>query len=251
MERKTLSKSNFTTLFLKSLLVLSILTLIILAFHLYHKGVWRDILLYYKYFFDIKRLKLFIISFGPYAALMFLFLQFLQVLLAPIPGEVTGFVGGLLFGKVMGTILSEIGLLAGSLAAFGLSRIFGVKLVQQIVKKKSMERFDHFVTHKGLHITFIFFLIPGFPKDSLCYLLGLTHMRYLDFIIMNVFGRLPGTLLLAWQGNAIRNQNYQEFFFLLVGTVIFIFALYLTRNYTIKFLSHYMHVIVGKMRRPK
>ncbi len=32
------------------------------------------------------------------------------------------------------------------------------------------------------------FLLPGFPKDALCYFLGLTRLRFLDFILMNLLG---------------------------------------------------------------
>ena len=60
----------------------------------------------------------------------------------------------------------------GSLFAFAISRFLGLRFVEKIVKKDYIDRFNHFVTHKGLNVSFILFLIPGFPKDSLCYLLG-------------------------------------------------------------------------------
>ena len=92
------SRWNRSSLFLKIFLACLLVTIIILIFYVYQKGVWREVLGYYKYFFDVKRLQKFLASFGPYAAGMFVTLQFLQVFLAPIPGEVTGFVGGFLFG---------------------------------------------------------------------------------------------------------------------------------------------------------
>jgi len=232
------------------MLPLSLLAGLILIFYLYQKGMWREILLYYKYFFEVKRLQSFIASFGEYAAGMYVLLQCGQVFLAPVPGEITGFVGGLLFGKWLGTILSTAGLLAGSLLAFSLSRVFGMKLVEKIVKKKYVDRFDHFITHRGLHLTFLLFLIPGFPKDSLCYLLGISHMRYRDFIIINIFGRLPGTLVLAWEGDAVSGGKYQEFFVLLMGSVILVFVLFFTRHHIAKHVSSLMHAILRKRSQP-
>jgi uncharacterized membrane protein YdjX (TVP38/TMEM64 family) len=251
MRKDALFKWNSLSFFLSLILLSSMVTIIIIIFYLYHEGLWQEILVYYKYFFEPARLRKFITSFGPYAPPIFVFLQCIQVFLAPIPGDVTGFVGGLLFGKAMGTVLSTLGLLAGSLFAFSLSRIFGMTLVERAVKKKYVDRFDHFIMHKGFHLTFILFLVPGFPKDSLCYLLGISHMRYRDFIIMNLFGRLPGTLLLTWQGDAVRNGKYQEFLVLLFATIVLMLALFFARNYIVKFLSYSVHLIIQKVRAVK
>jgi uncharacterized membrane protein YdjX (TVP38/TMEM64 family) len=83
-------------------------------------------------------------------------------------------------------------------------------------------------------VSFILFLIPGFPKDSLCYLLGLTRIRLLDFIIMNIFGRLPGTLMLTMQGTAVYSRQYRLFFVLLIISIVLTFVLYLARGFLIR-----------------
>ena len=220
---------------------MSILILIFLLFYVYQEGAWRDILHYYRVFLNPRRLQLFIASFGPYAKVVFVLVQALQVVFAPVPGEVTGFVGGYLFGNTWGTICSTIGLMLGSSLAFGIARGLGIKFVEKIVKKEYIDRFNFFVTHKGLYITFILFVIPGFPKDSLCYLLGLTHMRFLDFFLMNLIGRLPGTIMLTFQGSAVKNENYFSFFVLLSVSVIMIFVLYLAREYVLHRFSDTVH----------
>jgi len=187
------------------------------------------------------RLQLFVASFGPYAKIVFVFIQALQVVFAPVPGEVTGFVGGYLFGGTIGTICSTIGLMLGSSLAFSIARRLGVKFVERIVKKVYIDKFNLFITHKGLYISFILFLIPGFPKDSLCYLLGLTHMRFLDFFLMNLIGRLPGTLMLTLQGSEVKNENYLSFLVLLTISIITIFILYLARGYVLHKFSLIAH----------
>jgi len=217
-------------------------------FYVYHEGAWRDVFAYYRFFFDFKKLKIFIASFGPYAAIVFVLVQALQVVFAPVPGEVTGFVGGFLFGNVSGAILSTVGLTIGSIVAFGIARMFGMRFVEKIVKKHYIDKFNFFVTHKGLYITFIFFLIPGFPKDSLCYLLGLTHMRLIDFILMNIFGRLPGTLILTLQGSAVKAGKYQAFFLLLFVSVLLTFGLYLARNHIIRAFIIIVHWVIEFFR---
>jgi uncharacterized membrane protein YdjX (TVP38/TMEM64 family) len=69
--------------------------------------------------------------------------------------------------------------------------------------------------HKGAFFSFVFFLIPGLPKDYFCYLLGLSPMHFLTFLIISTVGRIPGTLLLTMQGQAIRSEDYRAFFVIL------------------------------------
>lgn len=227
------------------------LVLFFLIFYAYQEGAWKEIFAYYRFFFDYNKLRSFILSFGPFAAVAFISLQILQVVFAPVPGEITGFVGGLLFGNLNGTIYSTIGLTVGSLCAFAISRLFGMRFVEKVVKQDYIDKFNFFVTHKGLNISFILFIIPGFPKDSLCYLLGLTHIKKFDFILMNVFGRLPGTLMLTMQGTALHGRDYQMFFVLLFASIVLTFTLYLARNVMIKAFMYIVKKIVCLFQNSK
>src|SRR5512136_1524000 len=65
-------------------------------------------------FLDRHRMTKFIHEHRAYAALVFIGLQALQVVAAPVPGEVTGFVGGYFFGNFSGIVYSTIGLAIGS-----------------------------------------------------------------------------------------------------------------------------------------
>jgi uncharacterized membrane protein YdjX (TVP38/TMEM64 family) len=244
--RRKIVTSPGTSIALRILLGLAAFALVSLVFYIYHAEGWRDILNYYRYFFDTKRLRVFIASFGPFAALVFVVIQVLQVLIAPIPGEITGFVGGFLFGIAKGMVYSTIGLTAGSLIAFWITRRFGMRYVEKIVKKHYIDKFNSFVTHKGLYVAYVLFLIPGFPKDSLCYLLGLTHIRFIDFLFMNLFGRLPGTLMLTLQGAAVKEQHYSEFFILFIASMALTFVLYLLRNHILRIFSAVAHRLVKK-----
>jgi len=249
--KQSIVTSKTISVLLRVFLWLCISALIFLMFYVYHEGQWREIIHFYRFFFDPRKLRIFIASFGPFAAVVFVIVQALQVVAAPIPGELTGVVGGFLFGNISGVILSTIGLAAGSLLAFGVTRLFGLRLVEKIVKKEYIKKFNYFITHKGLNITFILFLLPGFPKDSLCYLLGLTHMRLADFLFINIFGRLPGTLMLTLQGNALKNGKYQAFFWLLFISIVFTIVLYFTRNYIIQAFSYAIHKLIAKKKDDK
>ena len=105
MNRNSIVKSRFLSIFLRVLLYLSALLLIIEIFYLYHDGGWREIIYYYRYFLNPKKLGEFIASFGPLAGAIFVIFQILQVIAAPLPGEMTGLLGGFLFGPVCVSIL--------------------------------------------------------------------------------------------------------------------------------------------------
>jgi len=180
----------------------------------------------FRFFRSRARVSAFVASFGPSAPIVFIGLQILQVLVAPIPGELTGFIGGYLFGIGEGFILSTIGLTVGSWLAFLMSRRFGMPFVRRFVGKDIMDKFDYLMEHQGAFFSFIFFLIPGLPKDFFCYLLGLSPMHALTFLVISTVGRIPGTLLLTMQGQAVRSENYRGFFVVLgLGLLVIVLTL--------------------------
>ncbi len=164
-----------------------------------------------RFYSSKKEVKLFLARFGPYAPFVFIILQALQVVMAPIPGEVTGFLGGVLFGTGLGFLYSTVGLTLGSALAFGLGRWLGLPLVHRLVSEEVYHRFDFLARTGGELVTFILFLIPGFPKDYLCFLLGVSPLPFGTFLAISTFGRMPGTWLLSIQGAKVGGGYYVEF----------------------------------------
>jgi len=172
---------------------------------------------------DRERVSAFLASLGPLSFVGFIGLQALQVVAAPIPGEVTGVMGGFLYGPFLGLFLSTIGLTLGSWINFALSKTFGRPFVDRFVSKKTLDKYDYLLHHKGAFLVFVLFLIPGFPKDILCYILGLGHLTTREFLIISTVGRFGGTVLLTLGGTYLRHHQYYRFSFLLGVTVTVIF----------------------------
>jgi uncharacterized membrane protein YdjX (TVP38/TMEM64 family) len=175
-----------------------------------------------RYFTDQRFLVHFITEHRAYAAFIFIGLQALQVVAAPVPGEVSGFVGGMLFGTVTGVFYSTLGLTLGSWLAFSIARVAGRPFVERVVNPDTIKRYDYIMKHKGLFLAFLLFLIPGFPKDYFCYLLGLGHMSQRDFLLVSTSGRLFGTVLLTVEGSLFRNKRYVAFFTVLGISILLI-----------------------------
>ena len=181
----------------------------------YYREAYLQVREIIRFFARRESVLTFVASFGPYAPIVFIGIQILQVLVAPIPGELTGFVGGYFFGIGPGFLFSTVGLTIGSWLAFFISRRFGLPVVRRFVGKETMDKFDYLMEHKGAFFSFIFFLIPGMPKDYFCYLLGLSPMHVMTFLVISTVGRIPGTLVLTLQGQAVRSEEYRAFFVVL------------------------------------
>ena len=179
---------------------------------------------------DRERLKGFLNSLGPLSFIGFIFLQALQVIAAPVPGEVTGLIGGYLYGPFLGVILSTFGLTLGSWLAFFLSKTFGRPFVDKFVSKQTLDKYDYLLHHKGAFLVFVLFLIPGFPKDLLCYILGLGHLGTKEFLVISTVGRFGGTVLLTVGGSYLRHHQYREFSVLLGMAVVVAFFVMLYKD---------------------
>jgi uncharacterized membrane protein YdjX (TVP38/TMEM64 family) len=175
----------------------------------------------HSFFLDRESLSQLLTSYGPLSVVIFIALQIVQVIVSPLPGDVTGIIGGYLYGPFLGTVYSTIGLTIGSWLAFLLARTLGMPFVEKIIRPATIRKYDHFIEHQGRVISFIFFLIPGFPKDTLCYILGLSHMRNRDFIVISTVGRLLGTIILSLQGSSLR-EDQDTIFFILMGVTALI-----------------------------
>ena len=155
--------------------------------------------------FEARRLaiKAWFDSWGAVAAWVFIAVQFLQVVVAPIPGQLVGMVGGFVFGFWRGLALNVAGNAVGSLAAMLLTRFFGEQVMRPFVPRRIQERFDAAMHRGGLGNFFMLFLLPGTPKDSICFMAGLTRFPVWKLLMVNTLGRLPGLMVLTFTGAAI------------------------------------------------
>ena len=193
----------------------------------YNSSIWAQVIKVYHLYQDHQEFKKVISSFGAYAPLAYILLQVLQVVIAPIPGGAIEFLGGVLFGVKAGFIYSMIGLLIGSWIAFSLARIFEKIAVEKFVSEQTRKKFDYLVEHEGVILSFILFLLPGFPKDALCYILGLTPMHLGIFLIISTIGRIPGTLIATLQGAKAFDHQYYTFGILLGASALVILVFYI------------------------
>jgi len=146
---------------------------------------------------------------GILAPVLFMMLQALQVIISPIPGEATGFLGGYLFGEWLGLFYSTIGLTFGSVVSFLVGRWLGVHYVRNLVSKETWNKLGFIVEAEGAILCFIIYLIPGLPKDIICYIFGISPMPLWLFTVVSSLGRIPGTWWLSASGAHTATGDYR------------------------------------------
>jgi len=160
--------------------------------------IWRRPL--WALFGDQVRIQGWLLRFGPLAPLLSIGLNAAQVLVAPIPGQIVGLANGYLYGVWLGTLYSMLGLLVGTTLAMLLARRFGRPLVERLVARPRLERWDRIAARQGPWFFFLVFLIPGLPDDLVCFVIGLSALSLPRMIVLAMLGRLPGVWVSCWVG---------------------------------------------------
>ncbi len=178
------------------------LGLLMAAVIVFRHDLWR-------LFTSVRRLEEWVRASGPVAPLVFIAVQVFHVIVFVIPGEVVQIAGGYLFGIWPGTLYSVAGILIGSPIDFYLARFLGVPFVNALFPRERVEKTRALLGSRGSKIVFFFlFLIPGVPKDFLCYVAGLTPIRFRFFIVASMVGRLPGIIGSSLIGNSAAEKRW-------------------------------------------
>lgn len=152
------------------------------------------------YFSSYEALAAYLNSKDSGGPLIFFILQVLQVIVAPIPGNISTLVGSAIFGFWKGLFLSCLGVFVGSLIAFAIGRFFGRNVVSLFVKEETINRYLKTFGDKQGFMLLIFFILPFFPDDLLCFVAGLTGIGWFFFIIVSIIGRPWGLVASAFIG---------------------------------------------------
>lgn len=196
-EEKTGKKSGFL-LFFKIFSIILIIGVVCLVGYMC-----------YRFMSEPKEFSAWIRSHGIWGYLVYIGITILQIIVTVIPGGPLELAGGYAFGAFWGTVLFLIGAFIGSLISFGLVRKFGRDFVESQFSKKQIKKLDFLQDEEKLNFIFmVLFIIPGCPKDLLCYVAGLTRMKLSAFVVIATLGRLPAVIGTAVGGQAIESGNY-------------------------------------------
>lgn len=156
-----------------------------------------------------EKFRLWVEKTGAAAPIAYMGMVISQIVVALIPGEPLEIAGGYAFGAVGGTLLCLVGATVGSILVFALVRRFGVKLFEVFFPIEKLRALRFLRSSKKRDLLFlIVFMIPGTPKDILCYFAGLTDIRFGAWLIICSLGRLPSIVTSTLGGDALGTEKY-------------------------------------------
>jgi len=144
------------------------------------------------------------------------------------PASLLTLAGGAIFGVGAGVAYVFAAAVIGSSLAFLISRYLARTAIERrLAGNEKFAAIDRAVGRQGRWIVFLLRLSPAFPFNLLNYALGLTSVRFADYLAASV-GMLPGTLLYVYSGKAIgdvaalaggaaRERGPSEFALLAIG----------------------------------
>jgi len=136
---------------------------------------------------------------GVWGPLVFV-LGYAVAVVAFVPGSVLTLAAGAIFGLAKGTVYVFVAAVLGSAAAFLVARHLARAAVERrIARNPRFAAIDRAVAAEGRKIVFLLRLSPVFPFTLLNYVLGLTRVRFADYVVASP-GMIPGTLLYVYYG---------------------------------------------------
>lgn len=159
---------------------------------------------------ETDRIKAWIGGFGVWGVFIFTAVRVLQTVVKFVPTEPIEIAAGLIWGSFGGMALCLLGNVIGSVVILFMSRKLGVRILRlfRLEKKLQSMRFLQ-DREKRNRLLFLFYLIPGTPKDSMTYFVGCTDAGFIEFLILSSIARIPSILSSTVCGAYLGANNFK------------------------------------------
>lgn len=171
-----------------------------------------------------EKFRIWVMERGIFGQFAYVGMVILQVIAAVIPGEPLEIAGGYAFGSVQGTLLCLIASSIGSIIVLCLVRRYGMRLVTSFFPQNKLSNLRFLQSSPQRTLLFLLiFMIPGTPKDLLCYFIGLTDIKLPVLFIICSIGRIPSVVTSTIGGNALGTKSY--LFAVIIFAVAFLISM--------------------------
>lgn len=181
-------------------------------------------------FSNPQDIRTYISSFGIWAPLIFTGLYVFQIIVAPIPGTLMNFSGGLLFGWWTGVFYSWISCVVGAAISISVMRAFGRSLMRMFISEEKLDKFDKYVRSRGWVYLFLLYIVPNPIGDTVNYMAALSDIKLWKLLVMVAIGRVPSLIVGSWLGKQSLQFQTIHWILLGVGVVVLFVGVYLVHK---------------------
>lgn len=130
-------------------------------------------------------------EFGPFILLVYIILQIITIIIAPIGGFFLQIALLSLFDPAFAWALIYMVTTPLYCVNFIIARKWGRPLVQKIIGNDALTKIDHYAKDLGVFTLIVFRIFQGGIFDYLSYAVGLTKIPFKTFLLVNVLGGIP------------------------------------------------------------
>src|SRR5262245_1673816 len=172
---------------------------------------------------NVENLRATMLAYGPWAVGISISLMVAQAIIAPLPMNVVTITNALVFGPLLGSVLSWFSAVLGASLCFLLSKTFGRPFAQKVVGR-SMEKAEGFFRTYGLHAMFLVRIMPLIPFDAVSYGAPLVGVPFSRFLVATAIGIIPSMLIYSYLGTLLAGIYFWVLIALLCAALVGIVA---------------------------
>lgn len=147
-------------------------------------------------------------SYGGWSILIIIFLQVIQTIFMIIPSGPIVMIAGVLLSSGSAILSSIVGQTIGGIIVFILVRLFGFKFIALFVDPKKIYESKLLKNTTRCEVMMSgYLMIPALPKDIVSFIAPFTGIKLKDFIIINLYARIPMTAVSVFMGSSIMDSN--------------------------------------------
>ncbi len=124
------------------------------------------------------------------------------VAILPIPAEIPAAMNGMLFGTIMGIVLTWAGAVIGAQISYELARCFGAKASRRFVAPEALAKLEK-LKRAEAPVLLMLRLTPIVAFTVVNWASGLLRVRRSTFMWTTAVGILPGTIAFTASGSAV------------------------------------------------
>lgn len=145
----------------------------------------------------------------------------------PLPAEFIAIANGMVFGLILGTLLTWVGAMCGAILAFAVARFLGRRFVEAVLPGRYTAAIDEWTIEQGSLVLLVSRFLPVVSFNLINYAAGLTTVSWWTFLWTTGLGIAPLTFLMVFAGEQMFSDKRELTFILIIACVAVTLLAYL------------------------